>query len=118
MWTTVNFGKWRNKRKTLPQIVVSDPDWFFGAIENDMFTGILWSEANKLARRARAIKLPRRLARTHCVQCIFTPERELLDCCVIPINQPRRRHSGCESRTSTLDLAVTLRNGDLRGARL
>jgi hypothetical protein len=29
MWGEVNFGKWRDKGKTLPQVLVADPDWFF-----------------------------------------------------------------------------------------
>ena len=44
----VDFGK--HKGKTLPQILCSDPDWFFWAMENNVFRnkGALQSEAKDL----------------------------------------------------------------------
>lgn len=67
-WSEVNFGKWRGKGKTLPQVLVADPDWFFWALDESAFKGALAAEAEKLARRARSIKLPSALAGTHCIQ--------------------------------------------------
>jgi hypothetical protein len=37
-WSTLNFGK--HAGKTLPQIVFADPDWFFWAIETNVFKAI------------------------------------------------------------------------------
>jgi hypothetical protein len=54
-WRTVNFG--RHIGKTLPQIVLSDPNWFFWAVT--IFYGPLANEAEVLVRRARSIKIPR-----------------------------------------------------------
>ena len=34
-WTKLNFGKYIGK--TLPQILLSDPDWFFDACETRVF---------------------------------------------------------------------------------
>jgi hypothetical protein len=36
-WTTLNFGT--HEGKSLPQIVISDPDWFFWAVARGVFTG-------------------------------------------------------------------------------
>jgi hypothetical protein len=57
-WTTVTFGKY--KGKTLPQILCSDPDWFFWAIENSVFEkkGIINTQAKDINRKARNIKIP------------------------------------------------------------
>jgi hypothetical protein len=54
-WTTVNFGKHRGK--TLPQIILSDPNWFFWAAT--ILYGPLMAEAARLVMRARNIKIPK-----------------------------------------------------------
>ena len=36
-WTVVNFGKFKDKNLTLPQIVLQDPDWFFWAVGEGVF---------------------------------------------------------------------------------
>ena len=120
MWSEVNFGKWRGKGKTLPQIMVSDPDWFFWALEEGAFKGMLKSEADKLARRARAIKLPMSLAGTHCIQYMFTSEGKFAGFNVIPSNRPAHVGSSSESRSPTLDLAAPrcVRSYDKLGAKL
>jgi hypothetical protein len=53
-WTTVPFGKYKDK--SLPQIFLLDPDWFFYMLPK--FYGRLADEAQDLARKARAIKIP------------------------------------------------------------
>jgi hypothetical protein len=54
-WTTVPFGRY--KGKTLPEIIVLDIDWFFWALPK--LYGKLADEAQELARKARAIKVPK-----------------------------------------------------------
>ena len=53
-WTKVPFG--RHEGKSLPQILVCDPDWFFWMLPK--FYGTLADEAQDLARKATAIKIP------------------------------------------------------------
>jgi hypothetical protein len=55
IWTTVKFGKYSGK--TLPQIVLTDPNWFFWAA--DILYGPLATEAETLKRRARGIRIPK-----------------------------------------------------------
>lgn len=57
-WTIVNFGKYRGKGKSLPQIVFDDPDWFFWALKDGAFKGALASEASEIATKATKIKIP------------------------------------------------------------
>ena len=54
-WTVVQFGKYEGK--TLPEIIMKDPDWFFWMLSK--FNGKLAKEAEDLARKARAIKIPK-----------------------------------------------------------
>jgi len=53
-WSAVPFGKYQGK--TLPEIIVRDADWFFWILPK--LYGKLADEAEALARRARAIKIP------------------------------------------------------------
>jgi hypothetical protein len=54
-WTTVPFGQ--HIAKTLPQIILSDPNWFFWAAK--IFYGPLATEAEGLVTLARNIKIPK-----------------------------------------------------------
>jgi len=54
MWTVLSFGKYAGK--TLPQILLLDPDWFFWMLPK--FYGQLAEEAQDLARKATAVKIP------------------------------------------------------------
>jgi hypothetical protein len=55
-WSEVPFGKYQGK--SFPEIIVQDPDWFFWVLPK--LYGKLAHEAQELARRAKAIKPPRR----------------------------------------------------------
>jgi hypothetical protein len=58
MWSVLNFGK--HNGKSLPEIILHDPDWFFWSIEKDVFAkGGLVAEARELDFKARNIKIPR-----------------------------------------------------------
>ena len=55
-YTPLNFS--RHKGKSLPQVLFSDPDWFFWAYENGILTKVLPEEAKELYRKARSIRIP------------------------------------------------------------
>jgi hypothetical protein len=57
-WTTLSFGK--HVGRTLPQVVLSDPNWLFGAISKGVFNDRLECEAAALEQRATNIKIPKR----------------------------------------------------------
>jgi hypothetical protein len=57
-WTTLTFGK--HKGKTLPQIIWSDPDWFFWFYDKGESYGSLKKEAEAIYARARNIKIPKK----------------------------------------------------------
>ncbi|MCR9072666.1 MAG: hypothetical protein NXI18_13190 [Alphaproteobacteria bacterium] len=119
MWTEVNFGKWAGKGKTLPQILVADPDWFFWAIDQKVFKGALAGEAATLARRASAIKLPSGLAATHCVQHWMTPDGKYSHFELIDKDQGAHFGSSSEVRQATLNLKYprTIAQYDKLGCR-
>jgi hypothetical protein len=54
-WSVLKFGKFAGK--TLPQIVLGDPDWFFWAMEEGLFWRLMVSESEEINRKARGIAL-------------------------------------------------------------
>ena len=56
-WTTLNFGT--HKGKSLPQIIISDPDWFFWAVASGVLERRFAAEAEDLIEKATAIKIPK-----------------------------------------------------------
>lgn len=57
MWSTVNFGRYKDKGLSIPQIVLKDPDWFFWAVEKNTFRGPQASKAKDVASKARRVKI-------------------------------------------------------------
>src|SRR5947209_5087074 len=57
MWSTLSFGKY--KGKSLPQVILSDPDWFSLARGNSVFKGRFAREARDLDQKASRIKVPK-----------------------------------------------------------
>ncbi len=55
-WTPLYFGK--HKGKTLPQVLFTDPDYFFWAFEDGIFKGTLLLEARDIFSKATSIKVP------------------------------------------------------------
>jgi len=57
-WSVLQFGK--HAGKTLPQVLFSDPDWFFWAYERNLFSarGHSRDEVEAIYTKARAIRVP------------------------------------------------------------
>ena len=75
-WTTLTFGK--HAGKSLPEIIIKDADWFFWAIENEVFKGKLAAEANNLYRKAQAIKIPKRRPKRWLVEYCYEDDGRFL----------------------------------------
>ena len=56
-WTILTFGK--HEGQTFPQILLSDPDWFFWLVAQGTLYGRLAEEAHDLAKKAKRIKIPK-----------------------------------------------------------
>jgi hypothetical protein len=57
-WLQLEKGKYPGK--TLPQIVLSDPDYFFWALNiKDFFSGPLAEQAKEIAAKATRMKIPK-----------------------------------------------------------
>jgi hypothetical protein len=119
-WSEVDFGKkWRGKGFTLPQIVLKDPDWVFHIAEKDRFPDRLRRDFQTVVRRASKIRLPPKLAHTHCVQYLIWRDGTLSSVRLIPSDTPQDGWWGNEIRLSYLHLGAAhcLRPYDKGGSR-
>ena len=105
-WTEVKFSKY--KGKTLPQIVLMDPDWFFWAIEKGVFkTGALKAEAKEIWKKARHIRIPKSDATNWKVEYTRYPgSGKLTDVSVVPASHPRHFGSSETVRSDHFDLST------------
>ena len=67
MWVVYDYGKWKGKGYSLPQIVLTDPDWFFHCVAHGKIAQPHIAGAKQLAARATAIKLPASRIADHCI---------------------------------------------------
>jgi hypothetical protein len=112
-WSTVRFGKY--KGKTLPEIIVRDLDWFLWILPK--LYGKLAKEGRNLARKARAIKIPKRYGRNLEVEYRFGIEHRF---CGFGFVKAEAQRSQWTTRLPYLDFKWSLRgkNYNKRAGRI
>jgi hypothetical protein len=111
-WSVVPFGKYQGK--SFPEIIVRDPDWFFWVLPK--LYGKLADEAQVLARRARAIKIPRRGGKRLEVEYEFDTDRRFCGCESVDASSAPSRSA---TRLRCVDLRWPLRRKyDKRSGRI
>jgi hypothetical protein len=110
-WSTVPFGKYAGK--TLPEIIVRDLDWFFWVVPK--LYGKLAEEAEELARRARAIKIPN--SRRKRLEVEYRYEDGNRFCGFAFVKASSVRYSRWATRLPYLDLSWPLRRKKYDKAR-
>lgn len=104
-WTPLNFG--RHKGKTLPQVLFSDPDYFFWGYENGIFTKDLPEESEELYRKARSIRVPQSGGEKKVVEyMVHKPTRKLGTIQIVPESQPYHQGSSPTFRSEVIDLSI------------
>ena len=107
-WTVVNFGKFRGKGKTLPQILFTDPDWFFFLIEKEGFAnkGALAAEAADLDQKGRNIRIPNQAGQQLVAEYfIHPPTGKFGGVQVVPVHQSPHQGSSPTQRKTVLDMS-------------
>ena len=106
-WETLTFGK--HSGKTLPQILFTDPDWFFWAVESGVFNkrAHLASEAAILNTRARNIKIPPSEHKAPVVEyLIHHPTMKFSHFDIVPSERNLHEGSSPAFRSSVIDMSV------------
>lgn len=108
-WTALPFSK-EHKGRTLPQIVLMDPDWFFWAVEKGPFKdryGVLGDEVDEILDKARRIKIPKAKPQKWRVEYAIQPVRGGLSGVeVVPASRPPHEGSTRTFRLGHFDLSV------------
>jgi hypothetical protein len=92
-WSCLSFGK--HKGKSLPQVLFTDPDWFFWAYEEPAFNKsiTLRTEAANIYKKASSIRIPQSGSEPLVVEYQFQPG----DCTSIGfvlVEESRPSHQG------------------------
>jgi hypothetical protein len=116
----VDFGKWRGKGLTLPQIVLRDPDWFFWAAKEDVFPAALKDEAKRIAYRATHITINKPGPTEWEIEYLVGHDGKFANFEIVPKDRPRHEGSSMAVRSKHLSLAFpsSLKGYDKLGCRL
>ena len=113
-WSVLSFGKYAGK--TLPEIILTDPDWFCYMLPK-LYD---WprEEADELNLRARAIRIPRKKASGFEVECRYDPEGRFEGVCIVKVGTPLQ--SRYATRLPYLDLLapIGVKKYDKRSGRV
>jgi hypothetical protein len=106
-WTELNFGK--HAGKTLPQVLFADPDWFFWAIDNDVFgkRPALLPEAEILHMKARRIRIPGAKSGAMSVEYVVHPSTgKFSHFDLVPRDREPHDGSSPTFRSTVIDMSV------------
>lgn len=120
-WTSLTFGK--HKGKTLPQVLWTDPDWFFWAVENNVFDKrqSLEAEASDLSSKARSITIPDGIEDDPEVEyLVHIPSEKFGTFYIVHADKPIHPGSSPAVRKKVIDLTVprSIANYDKTGYKL
>lgn len=104
-WTELSFGK--HKGKTLPQVLFSDPDWFFWAVdEKTVFRAPFVEEAQELHRKATHIKIRQEAPEELLAEYVIHPSGAFTDLNFVPSSRPRHEGGSRTLRKNCIDLSL------------
>jgi hypothetical protein len=107
-WSMLTFGKHRGK--SLPEVIFTDPDWFFWAVETGVFDnkGALKREASELLNKAKAIRIPNNEANDLVAEyVIHSPTGKLSHMNIVPAQRKHHVGSSPTYRKDVIDLSFT-----------
>lgn len=105
-WTTLDFGE--NEGRSLPQVLFTNPDWFFWAMERNAFKNYpsLIFQSTDLAKKAKRIKVPQSGPEILVVEhFIHRPTKKYSHFMLIPTSQPVSPGSSPAYRQDVIDLS-------------
>jgi hypothetical protein len=113
-WSTIRFGKYEGK--TLPEIILIDLDWFYWALPK--LYGKVEADAQDLARKVRAIKIPGPNRKKLEVEYRYERDDRFRGFTFVKASSSAY-HSRWSTRLPHLDLSLCLRRKyDKRGGRI
>ncbi|ALC84540.1 hypothetical protein AM499_00910 [Bacillus sp. FJAT-22090] len=114
-WGIISFGNYQGI--SIPQLVFKDPDYFFWAMENDVFNGTyLVLEAKDVYKKSRNIKIPKFGHKAEYV----TYKGKFQDIKLVPIERPAHIGSSSTFREDKIDMGFVreTKGYDKRGGEI
>ena len=118
-WSELRFGK--HKGKSLPQVLFSDPDWFFWAYEKKVFHDRLKTEADRIHARATHIRIPDKGDENRVAEYAVHPNQgKFAGMELVPASRPPHKGSTPTFRSKVIDMSIPRRLApyDKLGCRL
>ncbi|MCK5342198.1 MAG: hypothetical protein KAR20_02275 [Candidatus Heimdallarchaeota archaeon] len=105
-WQIINFGKYSGK--TLPQVLLHYPDWFFLAFEEGAFDnrGPLADEADDLYNKATNIKIPNNNGELVAEYLVRASTGKFLYFEIVPLHSPQHEGGNLTFRFPVIDLSA------------
>jgi len=106
-WSILWFGK--HKGKSLPQVIFSDPDWFFWAMEKNIFKdkGKILQEANEINLKSKRIRIPQKGPEKLVAEyAIHPPTKKFADMEILPASRPKHVGSTPTFRSDYIDMSI------------
>lgn len=106
-WTPLDFGKY--KGKTLPQVLFSDPEWFFWACAQGVFKSRPKhrDQASALLAKAKSIKVPQTGTEKIVAEYVFHPlVKKFAGFDLVPDSQDHHVGSSPTRRLDYIDLSI------------
>ena len=110
VWSALDFGK--HAGKTLPQVMFSDPDWFYWAYESGAFNGdlLLKKESEEIHAKSTAIQVPQRGEGKMVVEyTVHKPTHKFNGLDLVPESKPYHKGSSVTFRRSVIDMSLVRR---------
>jgi hypothetical protein len=114
-WTVLRFRRFDGK--TLPQVLLSDPDWFFWAFNKDVFEGQHAVEAKALFEKATRIRIPKPDAENWAVEYRYDENGQFQGFSIVELGSHMHSGSGQRHRERYLDLSCLSKSYDKRGGK-
>lgn len=105
-WFTLDFGRYAGK--SLPQVMFTNPDWVFWAVENDVFKRYpsLLSQVKDIAMKATRIKVPQSGDEILVVEhYVHRPTKKYSHFNLVPISTPLHPGPSQAYRQDVIDLS-------------
>lgn len=119
-WTPLIFGK--HQGKTLPQVLLHDPDWFFWAWGREVFddSSVYHYQAVVAHAKATSIRIPSRGSGPLVVEYKFYPDGTCVGFDLVPDDRPAHQGSTRTTRSDHIDMSIPHRAApyDKTGNRL
>jgi len=115
MWTELRFGC--HKGKTLPQVLMTDPDWFWWAVRDDILKYQPAVEAKILCQRISRIRIPKPDPENWEVEYQFDENNRFQGFSIVQVGSYMHYGSDDRYRERHLDLGCVRRPFDKKGGK-